>query len=141
MAVSTCHSFHRLTCTPQLMLLTLTLLAIKFTDPTTSEHAFKHEQKPPSHDLYDFYTNQLSLSSSKFNVTSLSLTCKRPFVSMYSLPKKNTVNKSICMIMLVTCGDIEENPGPIKFPCMACRQPPSKHALTKLLLFHNDTSV
>ena len=122
MTLSTCN-YRRNSWTPALLLLTLALLTIKLTDPhpwlaaklsdPSSRQSLNNSQAP----------NELSLSPSLANISTLALTCKRPFVSLYSMPNKNCGCMSLFLIMIVQCGDVESNPGPIKFPCMTCHQP------------------
>ena len=65
----------------------------------------------------------VELSPHLFKVPSLAMATKRPFVSLYKLPVNNCPRSSLCLIMLVLCGDVEANPGPIKYLCMTCQPP------------------
>ena len=44
--------------------------------------------------------------------------------------RKHTRSLAYFAILLIVSGDIEKNPGPIRFPCGGCGKPVAKHVST-----------
>ena len=70
--------------------------------------------------------DNVDLSPSLFNVTSLSLVSKRTFSSP-STATNSSGYHALGILVLACCGDVHANPGPITNPCMGCSRPVAKN--------------
>ena len=119
------HGAQQFSWVPALMLLTLALFTIKLLDPTpwlactssVTSTAETHSHSP----------HHAHISSSMFNVNSLSLFAGRSFLRTFPSDSSRPGCTNVSMLLLVLCGDIQVNPGPVANPCMGCSQPVAKN--------------
>ena len=122
MAPRNTHGAQLVSWVPALMLLTFALFTIKLLTPTPwlACNSVDSENSIPS-------PHYAGVSSSMFNVTSLSLHARRNFLCTIPSASNRSGCTNVSMLLLVLCGDVQANPGPVANPCMGCNQPVAKN--------------